>query len=120
MVYTHTQNQYHFKMVLILSTTGFLHSVSYALLSIRKGDVEMGGDKGMSLFQIEYLHIPIPPHITLVTLFVLYSFLTSSWASGQTLLLTIGLLDMDLEEGIFRFGRYGGFLKNQMAVSVLC
>jgi hypothetical protein len=40
-----------------------------------KGDAEMGGDKGMSVFQIYYLHIPIHPHIPLVTLSVLYSFL---------------------------------------------
>jgi hypothetical protein len=26
---------------------------------VRKGDVEMGGDKWMSSFQIFYLHIPI-------------------------------------------------------------
>jgi hypothetical protein len=44
-------------------------------LCVTKGDVEMGGDKGMSLFQIYYLHIPIhpksPPFYTFCFVFIL-------------------------------------------------
>jgi hypothetical protein len=36
---------------------------------VRIGDVEMGGDRGMNLFQILYLRIPSYPHISLLTLF---------------------------------------------------